>query len=142
MPTAPETLARQALINVLATKFAPVEVRSDRLHASLGDEFPVIGVYPERTAPEPRNSYQNEFQLAVQYFNQYEKKVDRQQTVDPAVIEDLAEKFRATLKAADPKTGAVGYFELSRIEYPPDPTGNMTRFVAYVTAYGNNSALV
>lgn len=134
-----ETEARTILISLLETTFAPVEVRADRLHASLGDEEPLIGVYPAETRPEPRNKLINEIQLIVQYFGEYELKVDRNQQVDPSFIEGKAEEFRNIL-ASNPRSAKVWYYDLTRLEYPIDPTGNITRFIAHLTARSDNTA--
>lgn len=140
--TPPETEARAALFTALQSVFPAIDIRNDRLHASLGDTAPVIGVYPDETPANPREKFVNEMRIIVQFFEKYEKIVDRQQTVDPAKIEKSAEEFRKMIKSVDPKTSGVWYFELTRIQYPPDPTGNITRFVAQVTARGNNTALL
>lgn len=136
---AQETDARNLLIAQLTAAYPEIELRSDRLHGSLGDEFAIIGVYPERTIAEAKNKLVNEINIIVQFFGKYEKKVDRQQSVDPGVIEDQAEVFRQLL-AGDPRSADVWWFELMRLDYPPDPTGNITRFVAYVTARANNTS--
>lgn len=142
---APETTAREALIAVLATEFAAEQfpIKDDRLHESLGWDGTVIGVSPERTLSNPGNRYVSDIELLVQFYGRYNKEVDPKQTVSPSVIEGFAERFRSSLRqGVDPNTGSVWYFTLDRIEYPRDPTGNKTRFEAYLVAKGNNSALV
>lgn len=142
---APETTARQALIDLLATEFAAEQfpIKDDRIHESLGWDGTVIGVSPERTFSDPAQRYVSNIELLVQFYGSYNKEVNPKQTVSPSVIEGFAERFRSSLRGnADPNTGEVWYFTLDRIEYPRDPTGNKTRFEAYLTAKGNNSALV
>lgn len=142
---APETTARNALISLLATVFAAEQfpIKDDRLHESLGWDGTVIGVSPERTSSDQGNRYVSNIEILVQFYGKYNKEVDPRQTVSPSVVEGFAERFRNSLRGnADPNTGEVWYFTLERIEYPRDPTGNKTRFEAYLTAKGNNSALM
>lgn len=142
---APETEARKALITALETEFAADQfpVRDDKLHASLGDQGTLIGVYPERSTASPGDNYVNEYDIVVQFYGKYNLEVERAQTVSPATIETFAERFRRALRVdVDPRTGPVWYFSLLRINYPDDPTGNKTRFEATVLARGNNSALL
>lgn len=144
--SAPETTARQSLIAVLATEFAAEQfpIKDDRIHQSLGHSGTVIGVSPERTISAPDNRYVNQIEILVQFYGKYNKEVDPKQTVSPSTVEGFAERFRSALRTGgvDPNTGLVWYFVLDRIEYPPDPTGNKTRFEAFLVARGNNSALV
>lgn len=142
---APETIAREALIEALRTEFAIEQfpVFNDKLHASLGDSRTVLGVYPERSVSNAQDKYITQFELVVQFFGKYNLEVDREQTVSPSIIETYAERFRRSIReGVDPKTGQIWYFDLQRIVYPPDPTGNISRFEAFLTARGNNSALL
>lgn len=143
--TAPETSARDALILILATEFATdgFPVLSDKLHGSLGADRTVIGVYPERTVASPGQKLVAEMSLVVQFYGKYDLKVDPRQAVDARWIEERAERFRRALRPnTDPRTGELWYFSLDRMEYPDDPTGNKSRFEAYITARGNNTALI
>lgn len=143
--TAPETSARDALILLLSTEFGPDQfpVKSDKLHGSLGSDGTVIGVYPERMVSNPSQRLEAQYPLVVQFYGKYTLKVDPKQTVDPRWIEERAERFRRALRTiTDPRTGEVWYFNLERVEYPDDPTGNKSRFEAYLTARGNNTALI
>lgn len=143
--TAPETSARNALVLLLNAEFAGDQfpVLSDKLHGSRGMDGTVVGVYPERTGANPSNRLVAEMYLVVQFYGKYDLKVDPKQTVNPSTIETQAERFRRALRpGTDPGSGEVWYFTLDRIEYPDDPTGNKTRFEAYLTARGNNTALI
>lgn len=143
--TAPETVARHALIAMLETTYAAdgVEVRDDKLHASLGDKGTLLGVFTNRSTAGAANKLFNEYELVVQFYGSYLLEVKREQTVSPGVIENYAERFRRALQVGvDPRTGAVWYFELIRVVYPDDPTGNKSRFEAFVLARGNNAALI
>jgi hypothetical protein len=142
---APETQARNALIAVLRTTFEADQfvVKDDKLHASVGDQGTVIGCYPERTTASPNSNYVNEMELIVQFYGKYDLEVERFQVVSPSKIEAYAERFRQSIReGVDPRTGLVWYFNLQRIVFPDDPTGNKTRFEATLIARGNNSALI
>lgn len=144
--TPPETQARESMIALLATEFAAEQfpIRDDKLHASLGSKGTILGVYCDRTVSSPRNRYVSEIEVVVQFYARYDLRVDPEQSVSPKVIEAFADRFRRALQAggADPNTGSVWYFTLERIDYPDDPTGNKSRFEAYLRARGNNTALV
>lgn len=141
---APETEARLALIDILNVEFAPLAAEDDKLHGSVGDDGARIGVYPEYWTPRPGNMTVGEATLVVQYYDQWDKVVDNNQSVSPATIEMLAERFRRALQRGiqRPGTGTLWYFDLQRVEYLDDPTGNKSRFHATVVARGNNTALV
>jgi hypothetical protein len=142
---APETTARKALITALEAEFAADQfpVKDDKLHASIGDSRTMIGVYPERSTAAANDKFVNQYEIVVQFYGKYTLEVDREQAVSPSVIETQAERFRQSIRSGvDPKTGSVWYFDLNRIVYPDDPTGNKTRFEAFIVARGNNSALI
>lgn len=142
---APETQARKGLIKLLKTEFAveKIPVKGDKLHGSIGFEGAQIGVYPVRTSPWARDQLVADMEIAVQFFGKYDLKVDPLQVVDPTKIESFAERFRGALQeGVSGRNAEVWYFNLVRLVYPPDPTGNITRFVATLVAYGNNSALL
>lgn len=143
---APETLARQALIAMLAAEFAAEQfpIRDDKLHGSIGQTGTVLGVYPERSVPQGNDAYINQMMIGVQFYGKYDLKVDPEQSVSPATVETYADRFRTALRTRNPdvNTGAVWFFKLERIEFPDDPTGNRTRFEASLTAFGNNGALI
>lgn len=145
--TAPETAARARLIELVEDEFKPetLEVRSDRLNESLGTEGPLAGVYPSNAAEHPRNGHVLDTLLAVQLFRQWDNAMDPTQTVDPAAIEEWAERFRRAVRADLDESGFnshLWYFRVIKIEYNPDPTGNISRFVATVVAEAQNSGLV
>jgi hypothetical protein len=83
--------------------------------------------------------------MEVRFYGIYQKIVDPNLPVDPRIVANYAERFRRALQDAVVSTtgvDAMWYFQLVDIEYPRDPTGNRTRFVARLRAWGNNSALV
>lgn len=142
---APETQAREGIITLLEAEYAVEKfpVRGDKLHGSLGSQGTVIGVYPVHTRPWARDQLVAGIEIAVQFFGRYDLKVDPEQRVDPTQIESYAERFRGALQeGVSGRNAEVWYFNLLGIDYPVDPTGNITRFVAKLLAYGNNSALI
>lgn len=143
---AAETTIRDVIHQVFATEFSDLEFvyRDDKLHESLGDDGRnYLGTSPLRRYPSPDNANARETEVLVQFYLAYSLKVDRQQAVDPSVIEGYVERFEAALK--DPSrvaSTAVWYFVVDLIEYPEDPTGNITRFEAQVRGIGENSAQI
>lgn len=146
MPSAFETVAT-AIIGVFNTEFAAegFTMIPDRLHESLGRERVAVGVSPVEDVSSPRNRIVQETWAEVQFFGLWTNEIDPETVVNPYVITGYAERLRDALRrsqATDPGTGRVWYFDVDRIQYPNDPTGNKTRFVATIRAFGNNSNLV
>jgi hypothetical protein len=141
--TAPETEARAALKAVIDTEFATegFTAANDRLHGSLGWKGTVIGLSPIQAAPQVQEQAVLRSRIMVQFYGKWDKKIDPTQSVDPVTIETYAERFRNAIRTGDPDSNSVWFFRLISIQYPPDPTGNITRFEATVEAVGNNSAL-
>lgn len=141
----PSTLVRQQLKSIVSSEFAAenVKIYDDRLHASLGSEGNVCGLYPRREIEWSRDVNVLEIEVVVQMFSRYNLEVDPHQTVNPAKIEDWADRFRTATNALsqinDPN---CWFFRVVEVTYPPDPTGNITRFEAVIRAYGNNSGQV
>jgi hypothetical protein len=139
-------IAADALKLMIDAEFAPegIVTQHDNLHESLGFQGPVAGISPARDLVN-RNNLIQETSLEVKLYNTWVKLVDPTQAVDPRIITNYAERFRRGLQSiVVPSTGidVMWYFNLVQIEYPNDPTGNKSRFVATVRAWGNNSALV
>lgn len=141
---APETQARQALLSLMQAEFAGdgVAFKDDKLHGSVGHNGSAIGCYPERSVAYSRDRLVNEMHFVVQFYGKYDLRVDPNQTVSPSAVEGYADRFRSAMKSRNPDVNdaAVWYFNLDQIVFPPDPTGNITRFEAHLTAYGNNGA--
>lgn len=141
--TAPITIARQKLMSVIAGEFQydNFVVLSDRLHPSLGgDGITRIGVSPQQEVPMPRDHNTLQFGLLVQFYGAWDEQIDPLQTVDPTPTETYGERFKRALRNQDPNQSSVWFFNLVDLTYPPDPTGNITRWEARITAYGQNSA--
>lgn len=140
--TSPQTVARLKLMSVLTTEFAveAFPVKADRLHRSLGRDKTVIGVSPVSEIPLSNNNNVINSLLLVQFYGKWKDDViDPTMAVDPTTIETYAERFKRALRGNDPATDYVWYFKLREIQYPPDPTGNITRFEARVEAFGDNA---
>lgn len=141
----PSTEIRAIVKATLEAEFAAdaLVVLDDRLHPSLGSEGPIAGVHPLDEVEIDTNASSMQTRVRVQVYNFWDKQVDNNQTVDPATIESWAHRFRTALRGAGtPGTGDVWFLRLLDISYPPDPTGNITRFEATVAGWGGNSGLV
>lgn len=144
--TAPETAVRRRLIDLLETEFASdgLEVRSDKLNDSLGLNGNIAGVYPGTAIGKRGQEIVQETAVFIQIFRKWDKEVNPNQTVDPADIEEWAERLRRAARV-DNETGGgaqLWFYEIQKIEYPPDPTGNVTRLLATVLARSQNSSVV
>lgn len=144
--SAPETEVRTRLIALLENEFAAdnVDVRDDKIHDSLGQTAPVAGVFPTAGDEDPRTVITQRTTVMVQLFRQWDKEIDPEQTVSPAGIEDWAHRLRKAVQADGSFLGDEGlwFYRVTRIEYPPDPTGNITRLLATVQAWSQNAGVV
>lgn len=117
----------------------------DDLHESLGREYVAVGISPTEDLTRTTNALVQETWVEVKFYDLWRQEISPDTVVDPVTITAYAERFRNALRiasASDPGTGQVWYFDVRRITYPRDPTGNKTRFVATIRAFGNNSNLV
>lgn len=124
-----------------------VTLMPDNLHASLGRETIEAGMFPlvNNTRQDRRIVQESMFQ--VKYYDLWpeETGIDPAVACDPRKITALAERFSSALKAANTAHGGTSqlwFFDVERIEFPDDPTGNKTRFVATIRAQGQNPNLV
>lgn len=136
-----------ALQAVIAAEFEPEGFTAirDNLHESLGRSRTAIGIAPSEDRVRENNAVVQETYVEVRFYDLWTQEISPDTVVDPALITGYAERFRSALrraKAMDPGTGEVWYFDVVRITYPNDPTGNKSRFHATIRAYGNNSGLV
>lgn len=143
--TDPYAVAAGALKLMIDQEFAPEQIVADHdeLHESLGTDGPVVGIAPARQAPAPGNRAAMHTLITVQFFDFWEKEIDPTLSVDPRIITGLhtrlLEKIRATTVEAD---NAQWFFQWEGTEYPRDPVGNKTRFVATFRSWADNGALV
>lgn len=117
----------------------------DRLHESLGRNRVDVGIAPTEDAPMDGNAVVQQTFVEVRFYDLWRQEISPETVVNPTRITGFAERFRRSLKEAgalDPATEMVWFFDVQRVTYPPDPTGNITRFHAQIRAFGNNAALV
>lgn len=143
--TSPMTTARNALLARMHDEFGGdgFTVVADKLHKSLGrDGTTRIGVSPIQETPLSSNRLVVGYAMLVQFYGKWTDKIDPALSIDPTAVETYSERFKRSLKGHDPNTDTVWYFLLTDLTYPDDPTGNITRFEAKVTATGSNSSLI
>lgn len=149
MPTtAPETRLRERLIEALTAEFKPEGIRflHDKLHDSKGREGHIGAIYPGPTQVQPGNELVLEPTAYVQLFGKWTAEVDPDKTIDPTPIEDWAERIRRACHgdgfegttAADEH---LWFYGVQRIDYPPDPGGNISRLLVTVVGKAQNAAL-
>jgi hypothetical protein len=117
----------------------------DNLHESLGRARVDVGISPDEDIVNARNALVQETWVEVKFYDLWTDEINPNTVVNPTRITGFAHRFRDCLRRAqttDPGTGAVWYFDVRTVRYPNDPTGNKTRFVATIRAFGNNSNLV
>lgn len=137
-----------ALQDIIADEFSAegFTARLDHLHESLGRQRVDIGISPEDDFMAANNRNVQNTIVKVQFYDQWKQEISPDTVVDPTRITGFAERFKAAIRDSDgrtdPATGECWFFELERISYPKDPTGNKTRFEAYLKGWGNNAALV
>jgi hypothetical protein len=146
MASAFETTAT-ALKQIIDTEFAPEGITAifDNLHESLGRTRVSVGIAPLEDVPKSDNALVNETWVEVKFYDLWKTEITPETVVNPVKITGYAERFRDACRrsqATDPHTGMVWFFDIRRIQYPNDPTGNKSRFVATIRAFGNNSGLV
>ena len=115
----------------------------DELHESLGYTRVSIGIAPQRDTPQPSAKVVQDTVVTVQWFDLWEQMIDPAQQVNPIPITKKAERLRLAINAISSAefNDQVWYLLVENIEYPRDPTGNKTRFVATIRAIGRNSSL-
>ena len=146
MAASPYQNVAEALELVINAEFTPegIIAQHDNLHGALGQTRPWVGIAPSYEQPNGRNMLALEIWLEVKYYDLWKQEIDPQASVDPRVISAKAERLRRACQNANATFGdnQVWYFDVMRVEYPNDPTGNKSRFVATIKAWGANSALV
>lgn len=147
MPDSPYFAVATSLKTIIEAEFAPESFTAifDNLHESLGRNRVDIGISPVEDTVRGNNNIVQETYVEVKFYDLWTQEISPDTVVNPTRITDFAERFRKKVKstrATQPHTGQVWYFDVQRIQYPNDPTGNKTRFVALIRAIGNNSGLV
>lgn len=133
--------------SVFETEFAAegFQMIPDNIHEALGRDRVAVGIAPVEERPNMRNRLVAEHYVEVKFYGLWTDEIHPDTVVNPYTITGYAERFKRALrtaKANDPGTGNVWFFDVDRIQFPNDPTGNKTRFVATIRAYGNNTGLI
>lgn len=149
MPTtAPETVLRSRLIAALEAEFSVegIQFLNDKLHDSKGREGAIGAVYPGPTQTQAGNELVIEPTAYVQLFGGWTAEVDPDKTVDPTPVEEWAERLRRACHS-DGFEGVTGgdehlwFYSVARIDFPPDPGGNISRLLVTVVGKAQNPAL-
>ncbi len=145
--TAPETRLRERLIDALTTEFAAEGIRflNDKLHDSKGQEGAIGAVYPGPSQVQQGNELVLEPTAYVQLFGKWSREVDANKTVDPTPIEVWAERIRRACQSDGFEGTEEGdehlwWYAVNRIDFPPDPGGNISRLLVTVTGKAANPA--
>lgn len=146
MAGSPFETAATAIKAVIDAEFEPEGFTAifDNLHESLGRDRVDIGIAPVEDGEMSGNALVQETWIEVKFYDLWTEEIDPETLVDPTRITRFAERFRNALrrtKAADPATEEVWFFAVRRVQYPNDPTGNKSRFVATIRAVGGNAGL-
>ena len=151
MPTSPSPFEAVATVlkTLIDTEFAPENIVAvfDNIHGSLGTKGICVGIAPTEDLVHQNDRLVQETWIEIKFYDLWKKEIDPKTIVNPTRITAFAERLRVALREAgngitDPGTGQVWFFQLMKITYPNDPTGNRSRFVATIRAWGNNSQLV
>lgn len=140
-------IAGTAIQQVIEQEFAAEGFTAvfDNLHDAQGRYRVDIGIAPEEDLASPGNILVQETNLIVKFFNLWTDEISPDTIVDPRIITTYAERFRRALlasKVTTPSTEQVWWFDVRRVTFPDDPTGNKSRFWAYIRCFGNNAGVV
>lgn len=146
--TAPETRLRERLIDALTAEFTVEGIRflNDKLHDSKGREGSIGAVYPGPTQTQANNELILEPTAYVQLFGKWTAEVDPDKTIDPTPVEEWAERCRRACHSDGFEGVTDGdehlwFYSVTRIDFPPDPGGNISRLMVTVVGKAQNPAL-
>ena len=128
---------------IIDTEFAPeglVAIKDD-LHESLGRKAAAVGIAPVEDVLQGGNDLVQETTVEVKFYDLWKQEINPNTVVDPTRITEFAERFRAAVGRGAAEFGGTNelwFYDIRRITYPRDPTGNKTRFVATIRCKGNN----
>lgn len=147
MAASPYEAVAAAIKSAIDTEFAPEHVTAihDNIHESLGIKRVAVGIAPSEDVVMGSDNVVQETWIEVRFYDIWDPQINPEQSVNPLKIAAYAERFRRAMRDLSRTiagTDQVWYFDVRRVTYPNDPTGNKTRFHATVRAYGNNSGLV
>lgn len=146
---APETKLRNTILAILHDEFDAegVSVRSDRLLSATGEDGAYAAVYPDSNTEWSEDANVGSIFVTLQFHLRFDagwaSRPDL--AVDPEAIETIAERIRqrvAAIHGATDSPDASGwFFRILRTDYPPDPTGNITRLEMTIGGFSQNTAL-
>jgi hypothetical protein len=147
MAGSPYEVVATALKTIIDTEFAAEGIKAihDNIHESLGRRRVSVGIAPDYEASWARDAQVQETWITVKFYDLWTDEITPETVVNPLKITAYAERFRDAIRRArvnDVATGQMWFFDLQRVNYTDDPTGNKSRFVASIRAYGNNSGVV
>lgn len=115
----------------------------DDLHEAMGRTRVDVAIAPVEDRVNPRNNIVQETTVEVKFYDLWDERIQPNTVVNPSKIAAYAERLRNALRdKRTVGTSTTWFFNIGRTTYPRDPTGNKTRFVMEITAYGNNAGLV
>jgi hypothetical protein len=138
------TIFRDRIMAALEDLFSSegLIVYDDKLHASLGHENPVAGVFPIREAPSSRHQIYQEVRIGIQLYMHYDREINPEQTVSPKGIEEWVDRllrdFDQSSNVNDPN---AWYWNVVDVNYLDDPTGNKTRAELTLIGFGPNQSI-
>ena len=141
---APITELRAAVKAALTTEFAAeipaASIYNDKMHPAMPG--PRAAVYPANETVGEAGIVMSMF-VIVQVFGRWDPEIDPAQKVDPALIEGWAWRWQRRCRTAShTNTAHVYWFNVAQIEYPPDPTDNITRFHCLIEGFEPNAQLM
>jgi hypothetical protein len=140
----PETVVRARVATVVEGAISDITVENDRLPRAAGrDGQPRVAVYPLRAWEDPRNVLTLIVPVILQFYLAYEDEPDENISRDPAEIEAVADALRRAFEDnSSGSTADMWYLRWKGCDYPPDPTGNITRLEAEIEGRAANTASV
>ena len=144
MTTAPETALATRVKSIFATTFAAEgwTVADDKLLRATGkDGDPHAGWYPVIAAERTNQVRELDSTIIVQLYLGFDPDPNEDYVRDPNVIIGYADRFRRAFQSqSSGTTEDLWFLRLTQVAYPPDPTGNSSRFEATVVGYSQNPA--
>jgi hypothetical protein len=139
---AASTELRTAVIAALNAEFAAdaLVFADDKLSGAVATDRHRGAVYPvaERDA---RVAISSVNECRVQIYCQWDKEIDPEQTVSPAVVETFVDRAKRALRGVTPGSEKNWFFTVPAVDYLADPTGNVTRAELLVRSQGENVAV-
>lgn len=101
-----------------------------------------ISATPDFERERPAKAWLLDMQITVQFYLGYDAQPDENISRDATVVSEYADRFRAAFAGPGCRVddGDAWYLRFTGVDYPPDPTGNKTRFEATIVGVGPNRA--